>query len=82
MADRPIERQWRSFLERVLPAQAGEVQRREMKRAFYAGAQALYGTLMGGLTPGDDVHEPDLQMMANIHDDLERFGQDVSAGRE
>jgi hypothetical protein len=33
---------WASYLENIVPATAGDVQREEMKRAFYAGAAAGY----------------------------------------
>lgn len=32
---------WASYRERVVPAEAGEVQVQECRRAFYAGARAI-----------------------------------------
>lgn len=37
----PLEEQWNGFARAVIPADAPKVQRREMKRAFYAGAEAM-----------------------------------------
>lgn len=37
-----INTMWRSFAEAVIPAGAPHVQVREMRRAFFAGAHALF----------------------------------------
>lgn len=36
-----IQEQWNSFAQAAIPASAPAVQRSEMKRAFYAGAEAM-----------------------------------------
>ena len=40
--------EWQSFERDVVPAAAPAIQREEMRRAFYAGAQAMYALVMGG----------------------------------
>lgn len=47
-----LDHQWRSFEESVIPMAASEVQRQEMKRAFYAGAQAVLHTLYDAFAEG------------------------------
>jgi hypothetical protein len=76
-----IEEQWLSYLAEVIPADAGETQVQESRRAFYAGARAL---LMLQVRLFDRLdHEPtaaDLKMMDEINAELEQFNVDVLAG--
>lgn len=41
-----IGEQWASYQADVIPAAAPKVQREECKRAFYAGAQAMFRAVM------------------------------------
>lgn len=43
---RRLAKEWDDYERRVLPIAAGEAQRTEMRRAFYAGAQAMMGVVM------------------------------------
>lgn len=45
MSTQVIEEQWKQFSERVLPLAAGDIQRSEMKRAFFAGVTVTIMTL-------------------------------------
>ena len=76
-----IDQAWRSYSEVVIPAHAGAVQRQEMRRAFYAGATTLLGSIMVVLDPGDEPTEADLQKMQGIHDELEQFTADLKRGK-
>ena len=40
MSTRLIEKQWNYFSDRILPLSAPDIQRIEMKRAFFAGVTA------------------------------------------
>ena len=51
-------------------------QLREMRMAFFAGAQHLFGTIMTVLEPGDEPTEKDLQRMDLIHRELDTFIKD------
>lgn len=73
--------QWNEFSRRVLPVNASEVQRREMKRAFYAGAQAILFRVIVGFTPESDPTEEDLRMIDGIDRELQDFTEAVKAGR-
>ena len=44
---KPIEEYWNSY-RAILPKDAGATQIIETRRAFYAGAEALYAALMRG----------------------------------
>jgi hypothetical protein len=72
---------WASFEAGALPVMVGDVQRREMRRAFYAGAAGMLGTIMDMLDPGDDATEADLDNMDKLHAEIVRFGEDMEAGR-
>lgn len=39
---RAICENWYYFEEKIIPKQAGEIQRTEMKKAFYAGAGVIF----------------------------------------
>ncbi|OGT59005.1 MAG: hypothetical protein A3E01_18570 [Gammaproteobacteria bacterium RIFCSPHIGHO2_12_FULL_63_22] len=81
MEDKLIKSAWNSYLARVIPADAPIVQVTESRRAFYAGAQALLGTLMARLDPDKEPTEADLVMMDSIKAELDQFARDVQAGK-
>ena len=76
-----VAEQWDQFARAVLPKDAGETQRREMRRAFYAGAQGVMFGVIAALTPSGDAEEGDVQMLQELHDELSEFGEKVKAGR-
>ena len=43
---RYVEQKWQVYLGEVVPEGAGEVQRRECRRAFYAGAKSVISVLL------------------------------------
>lgn len=72
----PILGQWRSYLEQVVPGDASEVQRVETKRAFFAGALAVWTVLMSDLNHGTPNDTPeDLRLMDAIQAELVAFGE-------
>lgn len=75
MGEKPkrLAAEWASFERLVLPARASEVQRTEMRRAFYAGAQATFHVMMSTLTPGDEPQDADLTMLESLHAELEEW---------
>jgi len=75
-----LDRAWRSFSERVIPAGAPTVQRMEMRRAFYAGAQAWFGIIFC-LDPGEEATDRDMAKIGYIEEELAAFCADVLAGR-
>jgi hypothetical protein len=58
---------------------ASEVQVREMRMAFFAGAQHLFASIMGILDPGDEPTDADLKRMDNIAAELGRFERELRA---
>jgi hypothetical protein len=71
---------WASFEQAVL-TDAPPIQRRQMRRAFYAGARELLNTILAMLDPGLNETEADLSRMDALNDELERFAVDLAEGR-
>lgn len=73
-----IEAGWVSLRLAAIPEEAGKTQLEEMRSAFFAGAQHLFGSIMSIL---DDDREPtpaDLRRMDMINAELEVFIRDFS----
>lgn len=68
-----IEAGWRSYELTVLDENARDIQRKETRIAFFAGAQHLFGSIMGILDPGTEPTEKDLVRMNQINDELNNF---------
>ena len=82
MSEKRLAAKWESFDAALLrPMQAGALQRQEMRRAFYAGAQAFLGILMSDLDPEAEPTDADMDMMTGLQAELEQFSLDVVAGR-
>ncbi len=67
-----LDHQWRSFEAEVIPLAAGDVQRQEMKRAFFAGAQAVLFNVNDAFAeglPDDEVGK----VLPAIGVEIERF---------
>jgi hypothetical protein len=45
----------------------------QLRDAFFAGAQHLFGSIMGMLDPGSEATDRDLRRMSLIHHELEAF---------
>ncbi len=73
--------QWNSYAQKVVPNDAHETQRRECRRAFYAGAVAMNAIVMAGLTPGPGSTAEDERMMIDLGDEMKEFNQMVLEGR-
>jgi len=77
---RPLEALWRDFAFHTLPSQASETQRIETRRAFYAGARALFTALQRGVSGEEEVTAQDMHLMDDIYEDLPRFARDLARG--
>lgn len=79
-----VQSLWTSFYLAVTNQGALQLppdQTREMRRAFYAGAQGLFHEIVNGLDPGEDATEADLARMSAISDELSAFARAVESGR-
>ncbi len=68
-----IEAGWEGFKLLTIPPTAGERQLEAMRNAFFAGAQHLFGSIMGGLDDEPNETADDLRRMDNIQKELDRF---------
>lgn len=75
-----IAKQWDSFLEKVVPKNAHITQVTETRKAFYAGAGALFYELLSvsSLEKGSiEPTEADLQKMSDIEVELQEFLEEI-----
>jgi len=72
-----IEAGYAAFRLYCIPLHASKDQLEDMRIAFFAGAQHLYGSIMTVLDPGDEPSDADLNRMRVIHDELEVFRKDL-----
>jgi hypothetical protein len=63
----------------VLPEDVGPIQLLETRRAFYAGAQHLFSTILHMLDPGEDPTEADLTRMDAIDKELRDWARSEAA---
>lgn len=73
--------QWDQFARKVLPKDAPYIQRQEMRRAFYGGAQAILFRVLVALSPDSEPTAEDLQVMADLDQELQDFGKLIQEGR-
>ena len=74
-----IQEQWESFATRVVPKDAPAIQRKEMRRAFYAGAEAM---MRINFAIGHDSISEDagIQILNGCQDECRRFAEQVAKG--
>lgn len=73
---------WRELSHRMLdPIGADRIQRQEMRRAFYAGANAAITIVTDNMSPSDEPTEADFALMDNLVKELNRFSEAVQSGR-
>lgn len=81
MNRRLMAEQWSEFETKILPKNCGPVQRREMRRAFYAGAHAILFRVIELLAPETEPTAEDLQIMTDLNAELKEYAEDLKAGR-
>ena len=81
MKRRLMAEQWDQFARAVLPKRCPDIQRKEMRRAFYAGAQAIMFGVIANLAPDHEPTQEDLDMMTELQNELNEFAQLVKEGR-
>lgn len=76
-----LDHQWRSFQDEVIPLAAPELQREEMRRAFYAGAQAVLNTVDDAFAEGLPEEEVG-KVLPAIGVEVNRYAQVLAARKE
>lgn len=81
-AKRRVAQHWASYRERVVHPEAGPGQVTESRRAFYAGAQAMFHLMVHGVsrTESDEPTEEDLRLMHDLERELRQFSAAVLRG--
>ena len=74
-----IDTLWRSFAERVIPADAPTIQRMECRLAFYAGAAATFAATLAELQ--GCLTDDDIALIATVKAELDNFAADLPAER-
>lgn len=75
MKRRILADEWNSYARAVIPNGVSDVQREEMRSAFYAGALGVFNAIVAPLTNGSDVQPEDVERMVDIHAELKEFGE-------
>jgi hypothetical protein len=75
LADRGkiIEAGFMSLKLVAIPKDASETQLKEMRNAFFAGAQHLFGSIMSLLEGGEDATASDIRRLSLINKELDEF---------
>ena len=74
-----IELGWIGLRASAIAPDAPQLQIDEMRMAFFAGAQHLFGSIMTMLDPESEPTERDFRRMSNIDKELQAFLADFSA---
>lgn len=61
---------WETFRDKVIPVNAPDVQKREMKVAFYAGAFELLQLVVRELTPDEEPTEQDIELLDRLDKEI------------
>jgi len=79
-----IQKEWELFVKSVGLTEAPDIQKREMRRAFFAGSFSLLRVMMGMMEDTGDpneVTEIDLQVMTWVHEEFQQYQKDLAKGR-
>ena len=77
-AGKVIEGGWQAYLYLSL-SKCPEIQKMEMRKAFYFGAQHVFFSILTLLEPGQEATENDMKVIDNIHTELEKFVAEIKA---
>src|SRR4051812_30169310 len=72
-----LEGGWAALRMMVMPSDASEVQVHEMRKAYFAGAQHLFSTMMVMLDPGEEPTDADMRKMDLIAAELEAWTREM-----
>lgn len=72
---------WSIYKKNVVPEDASQVQLKETRQAFFAGAWAIFSTLPELLEEGEDATERDMRVMESIALELHEFNEKTMAGK-
>jgi hypothetical protein len=79
-----VEANWKVFADRMGLAETSETQKREMRRAFFAGGMSIIDmllTIFDDTGDPDDATDQDLSIMVAIQAEFDQFKRDLVAGK-
>lgn len=79
---RRVGEMWETFARGVLPPDCGETQRRDMRRAFYAGAFVSMDGFMASMSNEDEMTAADEQVVIDFNLERAEFLANLKLGRE
>jgi hypothetical protein len=71
---------WAEFERLALPDEASNLQRKEMRRAWYAGVGWFLTSLASSLSDGTEETDDDMAYMESIEQELQTFGRQILMG--
>jgi hypothetical protein len=75
-----VAEKWNEFA-RILPPGVSKIQRDEMRRAYYCGAQDIVFGIIAAFTLDSEPTAEDVQVMEDLQRELSDFADLVKAGR-
>ncbi len=77
-----VQALWNSYRTEVIPAEAGQIQVQECRRAFYAGVESALNRLAGEMSDGNTLDDPnDERAIREVQAELRDFSADVMRGK-
>jgi hypothetical protein len=79
-----VEANWKEFSDKIGLASTSDTQRKEMRRAFFAGGMSIIDlmlTIFDDTGSPDDVTDQDLSIMVAIQAEFDQFKRDLAEGR-
>lgn len=77
-----LAREWAAFARAVLdPINAPQMQRQEMRRAWYAGAATLFDVMTNLAGPGEEDDEVGAARVEQVHQELRRYARALMSGQ-
>jgi hypothetical protein len=73
--------QWDQFSRLIGLYDKPATQRREMRRAFYAGAECILFRVIASFAPEAEPTAEDLAIMQGVQDELVEFAEQMKNGR-
>lgn len=75
-----IQEQWDLFNSLVIPVNAPPIQKQEMRRSFYAGAQAM-AKIQLAITEKGVSQEQATEILSGCHDEITEFAELLKKGK-
>lgn len=72
-----VQEQWEIFFKLVVPKDAPVIQVTEMRRSFYAGVESML-RIQWAISDSAISEEAGVAILEGVHDECQRFAEDVA----